>query len=217
LAHHTAFKEDLKMGDHKMNLLLPLSSKMTASFFLILIVLILIPNPTWSEEFHPVIDESSASDLFSIAPEIQVIGPTQFPKPTRMLNDTAVVVVEPTFGTHRYNQDVVMAYAEGYSLPYYIMFIETLRKTGFTGDIVLAIAHYSLLADHVEEYLRQSEHVVVYIHEMHCYESDGITPSPRLMKGGALDIFQMCHLQEGKFLVGTVGSSSDELSCIGYD
>jgi hypothetical protein len=75
-------------------------------------------------------------------------------------------------------------------------FIETLRQTGFDGDIVLAIAHYSLLAENVLEYLKAQEHVVVYIHELQCYESDSVTPSPRLMKKGSLDIFQMCHLTD---------------------
>ena len=147
-------------------------------------------------EFNPLIDESSASELFEIVPEIEVLAPTRFPKPTRLLNDSKVeIVVEPTFGQHRPDADVVMAYAEGYNLPYYMCFIETLRDTGFDGDIVLAVAGYSLLKKDVLEYLQMKENVVVYIHELSCYDSDG-NVSPRIMKRGALDIFQMCHLPE---------------------
>jgi len=146
-------------------------------------------------EWTPRIDEASSSELFEIAHEIEVVAPSHFPKPTRLFNDSSVVVVaEPSIGQHRPDQDVVMAYAEGYALPYYMSFIETLRKTGFDGDIVLAIASRNLLADNVLDYLESQPNVVIYIHELHCFESDGVTPSPRLMKKGSLDIFQMCLL-----------------------
>jgi hypothetical protein len=107
-------------------------------------------------KFSPKIDiENSSSDLFEIAHEIEVSAPSQFPKPTWLLDDPDVVVVaEPAFGKHRPDQDVVMAYAEGYSLAYYMCFIETLRDTGFDGDIVLAIADYSILERNVLEYLK---------------------------------------------------------------
>lgn len=81
-------------------------------------------------------------------------------------------------------------------MAYYMSFIETLRQTGFDGDIVLAIAGYELLATHVLEYLKSKENVVVYIHELNCFEPDGYTPSKRRMKRGSLDIFQMCLLDE---------------------
>jgi hypothetical protein len=132
------------------------------------VLLLLLVGPTASSDWKPKIDESSSSELFSIVPDIEVLAPTQFPKPTRLLNDTSVVtIVEPTFGQHRPENDVVMAYAEGYSLPYYISFVGSLRKTGFSGDIVLAIAHYPLLEKNVVEYLKRQENLVVYIHELH--------------------------------------------------
>ena len=169
--------------------------------------------------------EKSSSALFEIAHSIQVNAPSKFPKPTYPLvlseeekkrtkfkkdNDNqnddnkdipleeqeVVVVVEPAIGTHRPEHDVVMAYAEGYNLAYYMCFIETLRATGFDGDIVLATSEYSLLAPYVLEYLQAQPHVVVYIHALHCYESDGVTPSKRLMKKGSMDVFQMCHLHD---------------------
>ena len=167
----------------------------TISLAFVFLAFLLIDPIRADGEWSPRIDEKSTSELFEISEELEVIGPSQFPKPTSLLNDpNVVVIVEPTFGKHRPDQDVVMAYAEGYTLPYYMCFIETLRDTGFKGDIVLAIASRSLLERDVEDYLRSKENVVVYIHELECYESDGVTPSPRLKKRGTLDIFQMCHL-----------------------
>ena len=148
-------------------------------------------------DFKPVIKEDSSSELFEIAHEIAVSAPTYFPKPTWLLNDPDVVVVaEPTIGKHRPEQDVVMAYAEGYSLPYYMCFIETLRETGFDGDIVLAIASYDLLEKNVLEYLKTKENVVVYIYELHCLQPDGVTFGKRISKKGSLDIFQFCVLDD---------------------
>lgn len=153
-----------------------------------------------SSSFTPLNNalEKSSSELFEIAHEIEVNAPSVFPKPTFPFNDdgNVVVVVEPTIGQHRPEEDVVMAYAEGYGLPYYMCFIETLRATGFDGDIVLATSEYDLLAPNVLEYLSSQENLVVYIHQLACYESDGITPSKRIMKRGAMDVFQMCHLHD---------------------
>lgn len=168
---------------------------LATNFLILQILLLTVPTRSLDEvepAWKPKIVDLSDSELFEIAPEIEIVAPSQFPKPSRSLNDSSVVIVtEPAFGKHRADQDVVMAYAEGYDLPYYMCFIETLRQTGFQGDIVLAIAHYSLIAENVLEYLKEQENVVVYIHELHCYEPNGVTPSPRRM-----DIFQMCHLHD---------------------
>jgi len=75
-------------------------------------------------------------------------------------------------------------------------FIETLRATGFDGDIVLATSEYDLLAENVLEYLKSKENVVVYIKQLDCYESNAVTPSRRIFKRGSADIFQMCHLND---------------------
>mmetsp|Transcript_44010 Transcript_44010/g.106710 ORF Transcript_44010/g.106710 Transcript_44010/m.106710 type:complete len:452 (-) Transcript_44010:181-1536(-) len=168
--------------------------------FLIALSLLILFNDLVVEgkgAFEPVIKEDSSSELFEIAHEIAVSPPTYFPKPTWLLNDPdAVVVAEPTIGKHRPEQDVVMAYAEGYSLPYYMCFIETLRETGFDGDIVLAIASYDLLEKNVLDYLKTKENVVVYIYELHCLQSDGVTFGKRISKKGSLDIFQFCVLDD---------------------
>lgn len=62
-----------------------------------------------AKDFQPKLDSSSKSELFEIAHEIEVLAPSHFPKPTRKYNNSVVIpVVEPTFGRHRREQDVVM-------------------------------------------------------------------------------------------------------------
>ena len=93
----------------------------TISLAFVFLAFLLIDPIRADGEWSPRIDEKSTSELFEISEELEVIGPSQFPKPTSLLNDpNVVVIVEPTFGKHRPDQDVVMAYAEGYTLPYYM-------------------------------------------------------------------------------------------------
>ena len=101
----------------------------------------------------------------------------------------------------------MFAYAEGYTLPYYMMFIETLKDTGFIGDVVLAIADQSIIKPNVEDYLRiyarrqdddtttddQMLHVVVYQASLVCDESNGTT-GRHLTARGETDVFEMCQL-----------------------
>jgi hypothetical protein len=62
---------------------------------------------------HDTEDKSWPSSLFTVASDIQVVGPTGFPKPSLLVSKDAVVAVEPAFGKHRPNEDAVFAYAEG--------------------------------------------------------------------------------------------------------
>ncbi|VEU43121.1 unnamed protein product [Pseudo-nitzschia multistriata] len=168
------------------------------SLFWVVVISFALASIASADEWKPkiVMDESKSS-LFEIAHEIEVNSPSFFPKPTYPLNDPdVVVVVEPEIGKHRPDQDVVMAYAEGYTLDYYMSFIETLRATGFDGDIVLATSEYGLLKKNVLEYLKSQENLVVYIHKLDCFEADAVTPSDRIMKRGTPDIFQMCLLND---------------------
>jgi hypothetical protein len=119
----------------------------------------------------------ASAALFEPVDSIRVSAPTQFPKPTRKFNDDTVqVIVEPSFGgPHRPNQDAIFAYAEGYRLPFYMMFMETLTSTGFTGDVVLAIAEERIIKEDVADYLKtfaqgdaSKPHVVVYQIPLEC-------------------------------------------------
>ena len=118
-------------------------------------------------------DATASAALFEPVDAITVAAPSQFPKPTRAFqfvknnyNSTSSnhhqydpsqvdVIATPTFGRHRPDQDAVLAYAEGYTLPYYVMFMETLAATGYTGDVVLAVAEARIVKDHVVEYLKR--------------------------------------------------------------
>lgn len=164
------------------------------------------------------VDEHMAA-LFEPPPEIRVLGPTEFPKPTDKLvvsmmmtsNEKNVAVpvvrVKPAYGKHRANQDAILAYAEGYKLPWYQMFMETLTSTGYRGDVVLAIAEERIVSPHVVDYLKtftqQNPHkpnLVLYQENLDC---DNLSPSNteyygtnhrQLTKQGDTNPFQLCRL-----------------------
>jgi len=103
-----------------------------------------------------------------------------YPLPTK--EDTQPIL-KPTFGKHRPHVDAIFALAEGYDLKIYLLFIESLKQTGFTGDLVLSVSATSELKKGVEDYLRSQEteegedglNVVGYTVTWTCYEGDGKT------------------------------------------
>lgn len=149
-------------------------------------------------------DSDLTANLFTPPDEIQVLAPSAFPKPTHLIPDDGkfpgndvTVIVEPAFGVHRPEKDAIFAYAEGYGLEYYMMFIETLADTGFDGDYVLAISEPEMIKEDVMEYLKFQNrvHVIVYNHELSCLDTMGNPGAKRRdMPHGGLDIFQMCIL-----------------------
>jgi hypothetical protein len=154
-------------------------TRSTISLFLILlttccILLLSITDATIIEDAEKAATASAA--LFEPVDSIRVSAPTHFPKPTRKFNDDTVqVIAKPTFGAHRRNQDAIFAYAEGYRLPYYMMFMETLTATGYTGDVVLAIAEERIIKEDVSDYLKtfaqgdaNKPHIVVYQIPLEC-------------------------------------------------
>ena len=64
------------------------------------------------------------------------------------------IILRPSFGAHRRNEDAILVFAEGYDLSVYMSFIESLSLTGYDGDLVLSIARGSKLKPHVKEYLQ---------------------------------------------------------------
>jgi hypothetical protein len=155
------------------------------------------------EEWKPIVDPVSHSDLFEPCASIQGIAPTRFPKPTRPLGDNVTIIVEPTFGKHRPDVDAILAYAEGYKLSFYMMFMETLTHTGFRGDVVLAIAEERIVRPDVVDYLKtfalgdtDKPSIVVYQQPMKCNAKDGNIKNERqILKSGDTDVFQMCQLE----------------------
>ncbi|GKY95624.1 hypothetical protein MPSEU_000523700 [Mayamaea pseudoterrestris] len=189
---------------------------------LLLLLALSFPSPRTSAAddaaaWKPTRKEESDAALFQVSDQVRVIGPTQFPSPTRTLdlryNQTISILVRPSYGKHRPEADAILAYAEGYQVAYYIMFMETLQATGYKGDVVLAIANDSYLHDGVKEYLlkfvmNRDDHiqqhedskqtgtqlnVIIYQLDLDC---DGTPDGKRAVmdRSKATDVFQMCRL-----------------------
>jgi len=186
-------------------------------FFILAIVAATVAADSKEEE-HPVTlnGANHVAELFEPPPEVRVLGPTEFPKPTDKLFSSSssrpqgavpVVRVEPTLGHHRSDQDAILAYAEGYKLPWYQMFMETLTSTGYRGDVVLAIAEERIVSEHVVDYLTtftqgndQKPNLVLYQQALDCDNNSPDneeyygTNKRQLTKHGDTNPFQMCRL-----------------------
>jgi hypothetical protein len=110
--------------------------------------------------------------LFEYVPELKVLGPTHIPPPTSLI-PSGVAVEEPKIGQHRPERDAVVAFAAEYTLESFVTFIESLRETGFDGDVVLAVSSIDLKNPGIYEYLSSSEGVVVYSPNRTCYNLEG--------------------------------------------
>lgn len=97
----------------------------------------------------------------------------EYPSPAAMVGSDAVVILEPTFGNHRPDEDAIFAFAEGYDIKIYLAFMESLKATGFTGDVVLSVSSLDKLKPGVEKYLRAQPNVVVYTVDWKCYTGSG--------------------------------------------
>jgi hypothetical protein len=146
-----------------------------------------------TEDFQKKLDSHLA--LFQHSKEVQVLGPSSFPKPSNYHKthptDDIVINLQPVFGKHRRDQDVVMAFAAEYPLKTFVIFIESLRDTGFTGDIVLAVHELDLRQDDIKEYLSQAPNVVIYAPKQQCYNAEN--EEVESVKGG-MRICQCHHL-----------------------
>jgi hypothetical protein len=138
---------------------------------------------------------ASQADLFSPCPQISVLGPSQFPKPTDYSQRTDLVpVIQPILGKHTSSNDALFAYAEGYTVGYYLLFLETLSQTGYTGDVVLAIAEERIVDQEAFEYLRDyaarptGPRLIVYQTDLTCADK-GSGPGKRhlLSRSGDTD------------------------------
>jgi len=98
-----------------------------------------------------------------------------FPLPTAIAGTNARVLLKALIGTHRPERDAVIAFAEGYDLRVYVLFVESLRRTGYDGDVVLSVSSPDKLAPGVEDYLRSraGEGLVAYSVDWDCYEKSG--------------------------------------------
>ena len=105
--------------------------------------------------------------------DFNVIGPSSFPKPSAKAHPDAMPAFQPTFGQHRPDQDAVMAFAAEYDLNTYLIFVTTLRNTGFTGDIVLCVSKLDLNKSGVKKYFESQPGLVVYVISPECFNAEG--------------------------------------------
>jgi hypothetical protein len=148
--------------------------------------------------------------LFHHSDEVQVLGPSVFPKPPDFhklhADDDIVTHLQPVLGTHRPDQDVVMAFAAEYALKSYVTFIESLRDTGFDGDVVLAVHELDLRQDDIREYLTQAKNVVIYAPTQTCFNAE--MEEVESVKGG-MRICRCHHLYGRRDNDGTITALDD--------
>lgn len=107
--------------------------------------------------------------MFQPVPNIQVIGPSSFPKPTDRFAGNIQPYMKPYHGQHRATEDAVFAYAAEYDLDNYVTFVQSLHNTGFAGDIVLSVSELDVKKTDVWNYLKQVPNIVVYVPKLICY------------------------------------------------
>jgi len=145
---------------------------------------------------------------FQPSDEARVIGPSVFPKPTQKIrallrqnhdnhdddDDVEIVVaLKPVLGQHRPDHDAVVLFAAEYSIHVYAQFIESLRATGYDGDIVLSVHPNDLKKDDIDQYLSyyaNGRGVVVYAPQQVCYTRQG--EETESANGGG----RTCHLHQ---------------------
>lgn len=171
------------------------------------------PRRRLSEKVNSHVEFDSSDPhltLFQLS-DYTVLGPTEFPEPTRMVQQAleaslvgkphsrkveVAPILKPRLGEHRPDQDAVFAFASEYDLSTHQGFILSLRKTGFQGDIVLAVSPTDLAKDgeaastkqeKLHEFFASDPHVIVYVVPFTCYNAEG--ESVDSAKGG----IRTCH------------------------
>lgn len=141
-------------------------------------------------------------ELFHYSEELHVLGPTRFPKPTEIfqtisgyedisnIQDAIVSYIRPVHGKHRPNKDALVAFAAEYPISNYLSFIESLRITGFKGDIILSISVLDMQKEDVWTYLTNADdededglRVILYAPKLTCYNAENEEVDS--FKGGA--------------------------------
>ncbi|KAL7514188.1 hypothetical protein ACHAXN_011417 [Cyclotella atomus] len=103
-----------------------------------------------------------------------------YPYPYETISPKSKVLLQPTFGSHRANKNAVFAFAEGYPLDVYVTFVESLKLTGFDGDVVFAVSSESEMKRDVADYLKSYSdsnvdgiQVISYSLPWECYRKNG--------------------------------------------
>ena len=101
-----------------------------------------------------------------------------YPSPFVAISPTSKILLHPTFGSHRASTNAVFAFAEGYGLDVYITFVESLKQTGFDGDVVFAVSSEEEMKRDVADYLKSYANgnginVISYALPWECYTKGG--------------------------------------------
>ena len=123
--------------------------------------------------------------------DFTVLGPSVFPKPSAMAGVDALPYLKPTYGQHRPNQDAVLVFAAEYGFNTYVCFVESLRRTGFQGDIVFAVSKLDLNQRNVPQFFETTPGLVVYVLELSCFNAE--MEATDSSKGG-MRVCQLHHL-----------------------
>ena len=168
---------------------------------------------------HIEFDESDPHlALFQLS-DYTVLGPSQFPEPTKIVQQhlqlqlmeglpnqknggvhqevEVTPILKPVLGSHRPDQDAVFVFASEYDISVYQGFILSLRKTGYTGDIVLAVSPLDMAdpsnpkpsarQDALKDFFASDPNVIIYVVPFVCYNAEG--QSTDSAKGG----MRVCH------------------------
>lgn len=140
-------------------------------------------------------DIQKTLELFQVS-DFTVLGPSAWPPPSAKLHPEATPLLKPTYGQHRPDQDAVLAFAAEYGLNTYLNFVTSLRNTGFTGDIVLAVSKLDVQQKGVVEFFQsQQPGLVVYVISLTCFNAEGEAVDS--VKGG-MRVCQLPGLYEFK-------------------
>lgn len=127
-----------------------------------------------------------------------------YPYPYEAVSLKSKVILQPHFGSHRPSTNAVFAFAEGYGLEVYATFVESLKLTGYEGDVVFAVSSVEDMKPDVADYLKSYDNshgdglnVVSYALPWECYTKGGerILPTNNKGRGSTTNNgFSDCHL-----------------------
>jgi len=98
---------------------------------------------------------------------IPKIPPGGIPPPSEILgpNVNVSTVIEPSMGSHKYDRDAVFAIGDGLELKDYVLFVRSLRNTGFDGDIVLSTWPREEMPEGVFDFLNYESQAGLVVYE----------------------------------------------------
>ena len=80
-------------------------------------------------------------------------------------DDSIQIGLQPSLGTHTYTQDAIFAIANTNDFETYVLFLTTLRQSGFQGDVVLSIPSMKTLSKPLLTFLKDHSHHGLILYE----------------------------------------------------